>query len=110
MARYAILDENNFVINIIVGREPGELVNGVSDWETYYGVHLNKMCKVTSYPNWAVIGGIYDTVNNVFISPQPFPSWIRSGSFWEAPTPRPEDDKFYTWDEDSLSWIEQTQP
>lgn len=27
-------------------------------------------------------------------------------SFWEAPTPMPVDDKFYTWDEETLSWEE----
>ena len=25
---------------------------------------------------------------------------------WEAPTPKPTDDKLYNWDEDTLSWVE----
>jgi hypothetical protein len=25
---------------------------------------------------------------------------------WQAPSPKPERDKFYTWDEDNLEWKE----
>lgn len=36
------------------------------------------------------------------VSPQPFPSWtLNENSFrWEAPTPEPNDEKFYVWDEE----------
>jgi hypothetical protein len=41
---------------------------------------------------------------------KPFPSWI--GDFetmnWVPPTPYPQDDKQYYWDEPSVSWIERT--
>jgi len=37
MAHYAILDNNNLVINVITGRNENEIVDGIPDWETYYG-------------------------------------------------------------------------
>jgi hypothetical protein len=39
---------------------------------------------------------------------KPYASWV--GDFetmsWSAPTPYPTDEKFYRWDEPTLSWIE----
>jgi hypothetical protein len=39
---------------------------------------------------------------------KPYASWV--GDFetmtWEAPTPYPQDDKRYTWDESTTSWVE----
>jgi hypothetical protein len=37
------------------------------------------------------IGYSYDLVNDVFIAPQPYPSWSLDENFdWQPPTPRPE--------------------
>ena len=114
MAHYAFLDENNIVTEVITGIDETELIEGLST-EVWYGNFRGQVCKRTSYNNnvrgtYAGIGYSYNSDEDIFVAPQPFPSWTRSGSFWNAPTPRPEDDKFYTWDEDSLTWIEQTQP
>ena len=46
MAHYAFLDENNFVTEVIVGRDEGELD---IDWEKYYGDFRGQTCKRTSY-------------------------------------------------------------
>jgi len=61
--------------------------------------------------NYAGIGYIYDTVNDVFYPPGPFPSWTISADtnwVWAAPTPMPTpaEGKYYTWDEPTLAWIE----
>ena len=114
MAHYSFLDENSVVTEVITGIDETELIEGLST-EVWYGNFRGQACKRTSYNNnirgtYAGIGYSYNSDEDIFVAPQPFPSWTRSGSFWNAPTPRPEDDKFYTWDEDSLSWIEQTQP
>ena len=37
MAHYAFLDENNIVTEVITGRDEDDLVDGVYDWEIYYG-------------------------------------------------------------------------
>ena len=57
--------------------------------------------------NYAGIGYSYDSVKDVFIPPQPYPSWILDAStwLWEAPVPYPNDGKLYTWDEATLSWV-----
>ena len=67
----------------------------------------------TSYNNnfrkqYAGIGYTYDAVNDVFIAPQPYPSWSLDENFdWQPPTPMPTEGVWY-WDEDSLSWLEQS--
>jgi len=41
---------------------------------------------------------------------KPFPSWVGNAETmtWNAPTPYPTDDKRYTWDESTTSWVEVT--
>lgn len=58
--------------------------------------------------NYAGIGYIYDATRDAFYTPQPFASWTldEATCVWQAPTPQPNDGKLYTWDEDTLSWVE----
>ena len=127
MAHYALLDENNVVISVITGVDEniiqtdldGTQVGGSSEaWEEFYASRpwLNATsCKRTSYNSnirkrYAGIGYTYDLVADVFIAPQPYPSWSLDENFdWQAPTPMPIDDKFYEWDEETLSWLEITE-
>lgn len=110
MAHYAFLDENNIVTEVITGIDETELIEGL-DPETWYGNFRGQTCKRTSYNNnirkqYAAIGYTYDTVNDVFIAPQPYPSWALDNNFdWQAPRPMPIEGIWY-WDEDSLSWLE----
>ena len=108
MAHYAFLDQNNIVTEVITGKDETELIEGL-DTETWYGNYRGQVCKRTSYNNkirgtYAGIGFTYNEAEDIFITPQPYPSWIRSGSYWNAPTPRPEDGQFYSWNEATLSW------
>ena len=42
----------------------------------------------------------YDAAKDKFISPQPYASWALDGSDdWQAPIARPDDVKYYTWNE-----------
>lgn len=108
MAHYAFIDDTNTVIEVIVGRDETE-----GDWETYYGNKRGQQCVRTSYngkirKQFAGIGYTYDPDADVFIAPQPFPSWTLDDAYdWQPPTPRP-DTGFHYWDEPSLSWIEIT--
>ena len=109
MAHYAFLDENNVVTEVITGTDETELIEGL-DPETWYGNFRGKVCKRTSYNNnirgtYAGIGFTYNSDEDIFITPQPYPSWTRSGSFWNPPTPRP-DEGFWQWDEETTNWIE----
>jgi hypothetical protein len=110
MAHYAFLDENNIVTEVIVGRNEDEVVDGVSDWEEWYGNFRGQVCKRTSYNNnirkqYAGIGYSYDPVRDEFVSPQPFPSWsLDANNDWQPPTPRPLDDGLWAWNEDTQEW------
>ncbi len=110
MAHYAYLDENNIVVAVTVGKDEAELIDGL-DTETYYAQGTPYTVKRTSYNNnirkqYAGIGYSYDSVNDVFIAPQPYSSWSLDDNFdWQPPTPQPAEKGWY-WDELTLSWIE----
>lgn len=51
-------------------------------------------------------GFTYDAGANVFIAPQPFPSWtLDTNHDWQPPTPRPEGNG-WVWDEASTEWVQ----
>jgi hypothetical protein len=118
MAHYAILNENNIVTEVIVGKDENETYNDqVVNWEEYYGgkrtsfntiggVHNNG--GIPFRKNYAGIGYIYDAQRDAFIPPKPFNSWIldETSCLWEAPVAYPTDGKRYTWNEETTSWIE----
>jgi hypothetical protein len=110
MAHYAFLNENNIVTEVIVGIDETELIEGL-DPETWYGNFRGQTCKRTSYNNnirgiYSGVGYNYNEEEDIFIAPQPYPSWIRSGSIWNAPIEYPDDDKKYLWDEELGNWVE----
>ena len=119
MAHYAFLDENNTVIEVIVGKDEGE--DGI-DWEQWYGEFRGMVCKRTSYnthagehglggqpfrKNYAGIGYNYDAQRDAFIPPKPYPSWVLNEStcHWQAPIPIPQVDKPFYWDESAQQWV-----
>lgn len=113
MAHYAFLDQNNIVTEVIPGRDEWEIVDGISDWEAYYGEFRGQICKRTSYnnnyrKNYAGVGYYFDAARDAFIAPKPFESWLldEETCLWQAPTPKPEDGKLYEWDEATLAWVE----
>ena len=65
----------------------------------------------TSYNNrirkqYAGIGFTYDPIADVFVAPQPFPSWTLDANHdWQPPIPRP-DEGFWIWDEENQKWVE----
>jgi len=72
-----------------------------TDWvQTSYNDNFRK--------RYAGTGMKYDVERDAFIPPQPFPSWLlnEESLSWEAPSPMPDDDKFYKWDEENQSWVE----
>ena len=128
MAHYAFLNENNIVIEVIVGKDEGE--EGIN-WEEHYGNFRNQTCKRTSYntrggihlsggipfrKNYAGIGYSYNSFRDAFIPPKPHNSWSLNEEtcLWDPPTPMPEDantgepPKRYAWDEITTSWVDVT--
>jgi hypothetical protein len=78
--------------------------------QTSYNTIANehKLGGVALRGNYAGVGSIYDSINDVFYSPQPFASWTLNQSTWqwESPVERPTDGKMYGWNESLLAWVE----
>ena len=57
--------------------------------------------------NYAGIGYVYDTQNDVFYPPQRYASWTLNQQtwLWEPPVPYPNDGEIYRWDEDQKNWV-----
>ena len=122
MAHFATLNESNIVTNVEVivndvildddGVEQEQL--GIDFLTSLYGAGNYKQ---TSYNNnfrkqFAGKGYTYDAVKDKFIEPQPYPSWaLDDNDDWQAPVAYPADgneDKVYTWDEETTNWKEIT--
>jgi len=119
MAHFAELDENNVVLQVIVVHN-NELLDdegqeneakGVEFCNSLFG-HNNWI--QTSYNNnmrkqFAGVGFSYDDVNDVFVAPQPFPSWSLDENYdWQPPVEYPADEigenQNYVWNEETQSW------
>ena len=125
MAYYALIDENNIVTQVISGiDETEDAPEGYTDWEDFYGQLHSSTCKRTSYNtlanthrdegtpfrgNYAGIGYLYDTENDVFYMQKPYDSWTLNNATWqwEPPDPYPDTGK-WRWDEQVREWIEVT--
>jgi hypothetical protein len=122
MAHYAKV-ENGLVIKVIVAEaeffdtfvddSPGEWIQ--TSYNTRGGVHYNPETGDPSVDqskalrkNYAGIGSVYDRKLDAFIPPKPYASWIldEETCLWNAPIAYPEDDKSYSWNEETLSWDE----
>lgn len=105
MAHFARI-ENNLVTEVLVvpdeqehrGQEflADDLGLGGTWIQTSYNNNIRKQ--------YAGIGYTYDPDADVFIAPQPFPSWtLDQNHDWQAPTPKPDDNHY--WDEDNQQWV-----
>jgi hypothetical protein len=117
MAHFAQLDSNNVVTQVIVvGNSDTADANGVEKehigaafCERLFGGNW----KQTSYngsvrKNYAGVGYTYNVSLDAFVPPKPYASWVLNNDTaqWNAPTPMPTDDKKYSWDEATTSWVE----
>lgn len=98
-----IVAEKEF-FDTYVDSTPGEWIQ--TSYNTQGGVH--KLGGTPLRGNYAGIGYTYDRTNDVFYAPQPYASWVLNNTTWswEAPVAMPTDDKRYTWDEATTSWVE----
>jgi hypothetical protein len=130
LAHFAKLDSNNIVTFVTVGRQEddgreAELSSRTGDvykqtsYNTRGGVHYTDGVPSEDQTkafrkNYAGLGYTYDAGRDAFIPQKPFASWVLNEDtcLWDAPVPLPEDagtgepPKRYTWDEDTISWVE----
>ncbi len=97
-----VLHDSNGVEQGVNGIDFLTKLTGWALWvQTSYNANFRK--------NYAGKGYIYDQARDAFIPPQPFNSWLLNEDTcrWDAPTPYPDDDKRYSWDEETTSWKEE---
>lgn len=106
-----IVAEAEFFTNgHFVDTSPGEWIQ--TSYNTHGGIHYGQDGQpdggIALRGNYAGIGMIYDSVNDVFYNPQPFLSWTLNNTtwIWEAPSAYPNDGKTYVWNESTLNWTE----
>jgi len=113
MAHFAELDDNNQVLRVIVVRNEDCLDSnqneseqvGIDYCKSLFGDNTKWI--QTSYNSnirnkYAGIGDIYREDLDVFVSPQPYPSWSFDDEtlIWNPPISLPEDGKIYKWNEE----------
>ena len=85
-----------------IDNTPGRWIQ--TSYNTRGGVHI--LGGTPLRKNYAGIGFTYDEIKDVFIEPQPFPSWIldEETCLWNAPTERPTEGGPCIWDETIKNW------
>ncbi len=137
MAYYALINSDNIVVQVITGVDENEIqtdldgtqVGGSTEaWEKFYEnlpQFTGLYCKRTSYNtdggvhinngtpfrgNFAGIGYTYHSDFDVFIPPQPFPSWKLSYVTykWKPPIQPPAkvEGRSWKWSELNKEWVE----
>ena len=115
MAHFAQINGTGTVLQVIAVHNNELLIDGVEVEQAGAYFCRNLLGGIwiqTSYNNnfrkqYAGVGYRYDAVANVFIAPEPYPSWsLDENHDWQPPTPRPEVG-MWTWNEAGLKWDEQ---
>jgi hypothetical protein len=116
MAHFVKLENNVVVQGIVVSDKDTADEHGVEKEDigiAFCSNLLGGTWKQTSYnarirKNYAGIGYTYDETLDAFVPPKPFASWLldTDKAQWKAPVDMPSDDKRYTWNEDTLAWVE----
>lgn len=115
MAHFAKLDEQNTVLGVFVisnddlldenGIEQEALGIAVCEQIFGDGVFIQTSYNNTFRKHFACVNGSYDPQLDVFIAPQPYPSWtLDENKDWQPPVPKP-DGQYYEWDETTVSWV-----
>jgi len=106
MAYFAEIDQTNTVIRVLAVPDDQEhrgqefLANDLNlggVWiQTSYNDRIRKQ--------YAGIGFTYDPNADVFVRPQPYPSWqLDENHDWRPPVPCPTDGE-YAWNDETQTW------
>ena len=109
MSHWAELDDANKVIRVLVGDNNDPAGDEGYQWliNNLGGTWIKTSYNGNIRYNYAGIGYTYDPIDDAFIAPQPYPSWILNElKQWQAPIAIPTDEKQYIWNEEKGDWIE----
>lgn len=107
MAHWAEIDENNEVIRVLVGDNNDPNGDEGYQWllENLGGTWIKTSYTGKIRKQYAGIGYKYDVDADVFIAPQPYPSWSLDSNYdWQPPIPYPNDGLMYFWNEADQDW------
>jgi hypothetical protein len=106
MAHFAEIDAENVVLRVLVVANEQEhrgqdfLANDLNLGGTWIQTSYNGKIR----KQFAGIGFKYDKNLDIFIAPQPFPSWSLNENYdWVAPKQKPEG--VYFWNEELGDWV-----
>jgi hypothetical protein len=109
MSHWAELDADNKVIRVLVGDNNDPAGDEGYSWliDNLGGTWVKTSYNGNIRFNYAGIGYTYDPIDDAFIAPKPYSSWIlNSKKQWEPPVAYPTDGKFYGWNEETGEWYE----
>lgn len=115
MAYFAELDIENKVLRVVVIDDNDVVENGGDQSDTAAeavkltvpllgnGVKWVQTSLSGSFrKQYAGLGYTYDSIKDIFLSPQPSPSFtLDVNNNWEAPIPMPNTTQMWIWDEDA---------
>lgn len=107
MAHFAEIDANGIVKQVLVVPDQEEhrgqdyLANDLGLGGTWIQTSYNNRIR----KQYAGIGFKYDADADVFITPQPFDSWLLDENYdWQPPVPMPDEEGMWKWNEEELAW------
>ena len=120
MAHFAEIDLNNIVLRVNCACNQ-DIANNGGEQSEQAAQHFATVSPLsqngvkwiqTSYNNnfrkqYAGKGYIYDSVKDIFIKPQPYPSWsLDANNDWQPPISYPQnnDNQYYSWNENNKTW------
>lgn len=115
MAHFAEIGMDNTVLQVIVVHN-NELLdeNGVEQEQLgkdfcrrlFGGTWVQTSYNGNFRKQFAGIGFTYDSVNDVFVSPQPYNNWTLDSNYeWQPPVTYPDDGNGYYWSEENNNWV-----
>jgi hypothetical protein len=111
MAHFAEINDEGIVLRVLVTDNNDPAGDEGYSWlvNNLGGVWVQTSYNATIRKNYAGVGFTYLPEIDAFVGLQPFDSWsLDDEAQWQAPTPYPEDDANYSWNESTLSWVEIT--
>lgn len=107
MSHWAEIDDHNKVLRVLVGDNNDPNGDEGYQWllDNLGGTWIKASYNGNIRKQYPGSGFTYDPTADVFVAPQPFPSWTLDANHdWQPPKPRPIEG-FWRWDEDAQEWV-----
>lgn len=108
MPHFAKINNDNIVIDVLVNDNTSTEDINIINNDEYRWIETSH--DHTIRKNYARAGYSYNEYLDAFIAPKSFESWTLDENTcrWISPIPYPQDGRVYEWNEQVLSWQEQS--